>query len=70
MVLRHQERYDGTGYPQKLKREQILLAARIFALVDTFDAMTSDRPYRKALLTRMPARKSLAVAAPSLILRS
>ena len=49
MVLQHHERYDGTGYPQKLRGEQILVAARIFAVVDTFDAMTSDRPYRKAL---------------------
>lgn len=49
MLLQHHERFDGTGYPGKLKGEQILLGARIFALVDTFDAMTSDRPYRKAL---------------------
>jgi putative two-component system response regulator len=49
MVLQHHERFDGTGYPRRLKGEQILLPARIFALVDTFDAMTSDRPYRKAL---------------------
>ena len=49
IVLCHQERYDGTGYPRNLKGEQIPLGARIFAVVDTFDAMTSDRPYRKAL---------------------
>ncbi len=49
MVLQHHERFDGTGYPRKLRGEQILLGARIFALVDTFDAMTSDRPYRRAL---------------------
>jgi putative nucleotidyltransferase with HDIG domain len=49
IVLCHQERWDGSGYPRGLKGEQIPLGARIFAVVDTFDAMTSDRPYRKAL---------------------
>ena len=49
IVLSHQERYDGTGYPRGLKGEQIPLGARIFAVVDTFDAMTSDRPYRPAV---------------------
>jgi response regulator RpfG family c-di-GMP phosphodiesterase len=49
IVLSHQERFDGTGYPHRLKGEEIPLGARIFAVVDTFDAMTSDRPYRKAL---------------------
>lgn len=49
VVLSHQERWDGTGYPRQLRAEQIPLGARIFAVVDTFDAMTSDRPYRAAL---------------------
>ena len=49
VVLCHQERWDGTGYPRGLAGEQIPLGARIFAVVDTFDAMTSDRPYRAAL---------------------
>ena len=49
MVLQHQEKFDGTGYPQRLAGKEILLGARIFSIVDTFDAMTSDRPYRKAL---------------------
>jgi putative nucleotidyltransferase with HDIG domain len=49
MVLQHQEKFDGTGYPQRLSGKEILLGARIFAVVDAFDAMTSDRPYRKAL---------------------
>ena len=44
----HHERWDGTGYPRGLKGEQIPLAARIFAVVDVWDALTSDRPYRKA----------------------
>ena len=49
IVLTHQESYDGTGYPQGLKGEAIPLGARIFAVADTLDAMTSDRPYRRAL---------------------
>jgi PAS domain S-box-containing protein len=44
----HHEKWDGTGYPQGLKGEQTPLAARIFAIVDVYDALTSDRPYRKA----------------------
>ncbi len=49
IVLCHQERFDGSGYPRRLKGEGIPLGARIFSIVDTFDAMTSDRPYRAAL---------------------
>ncbi len=48
IVLCHQERWDGSGYPRGLRGEEIPLGARIFAIVDTFDAMTSDRPYRRA----------------------
>jgi PAS domain S-box-containing protein len=44
----HHEKWDGTGYPHGLKGEQIPLAARIFAIVDVWDALNSDRPYRKA----------------------
>jgi GAF domain-containing protein len=44
----HHEKWDGTGYPRGLKGEQIPLAARIFAIVDVWDALMSDRPYRKA----------------------
>ncbi|HTV04028.1 MAG TPA: HD domain-containing phosphohydrolase [Acidobacteriaceae bacterium] len=48
IVYSHQERYDGTGYPRRLKGEEIVLGARIFAVADTLDAITSDRPYRRA----------------------
>jgi len=48
IVWSHQERYDGSGYPRGLKGDQIPLGARIFAVADTFDAITSDRPYRAA----------------------
>jgi HD-GYP domain-containing protein (c-di-GMP phosphodiesterase class II) len=44
----HHEKWDGTGYPNGLRGEQIPLSARIFAIVDVWDAITSDRPYRKA----------------------
>ncbi|HEU4400808.1 MAG TPA: HD domain-containing phosphohydrolase [Candidatus Polarisedimenticolia bacterium] len=49
VVLCHQERFDGTGYPRGLKGQEIPLGARVFSVVDTLDAMTSDRCYRKAL---------------------
>ncbi|MBF6611556.1 MAG: GAF domain-containing protein [Chloroflexi bacterium] len=45
----HHEKWDGSGYPNKLKGEQIPFPARIFAIVDVWDALSSDRPYRKAL---------------------
>lgn len=48
IVLTHQEHFDGTGYPQGLVGQEIPLGARIFAVADTLDAMTSDRPYRHA----------------------
>jgi putative nucleotidyltransferase with HDIG domain len=52
IVYSHQEKYDGTGYPRGLKGEQIPLGARIFAVADTLDAITSDRPYRAAQPTK------------------
>jgi diguanylate cyclase (GGDEF)-like protein len=48
IVYAHHERYDGGGYPRGLAREEIPLGARLFAIVDAFDAMTSKRPYREA----------------------
>lgn len=47
----HHERWDGTGYPNRLRGNAIPLAARIFSIIDAFDAMTTDRPYRQALST-------------------
>ncbi len=44
----HHEKWDGTGYPRRLKGEQIPLSARIFSVVDVWDALCSDRPYREA----------------------
>jgi len=55
IVCTHHERWDGLGYPLGLRGEEIPLAARIFAIADSFDAMTSDRPYRQA----MPLERAL-----------
>jgi putative nucleotidyltransferase with HDIG domain len=50
IVRHHHERWDGMGYPDGLRGDRIPLGARIFAVGDSFDAMTSDRPYRRGLL--------------------
>jgi HD-GYP domain-containing protein (c-di-GMP phosphodiesterase class II) len=47
VVRHHHERWDGAGYPDRLAGEEIPLAARVFAVADAFDALTSDRPYRR-----------------------
>ena len=57
-VLYHHERLDGSGYPYGLRAEAIPIEARIVAVADTYDALTSDRPYRKAC-TEMEARRVL-----------
>ena len=49
VILAHHERHNGSGYPRSLRGEDIPICARIFAVADSFDAMTSDRPYRSAL---------------------
>jgi HD-GYP domain-containing protein (c-di-GMP phosphodiesterase class II) len=48
----HHERWDGKGYPENLKGEEIPLWARIIAVADTFDALTTSRPYRKRISER------------------
>ena len=50
IALQHHEKYDGTGYPRGMKQDEILEFARIVAIVDVYDAVTSDRPYRRAML--------------------
>ncbi len=49
IILHHHERFDGKGYPYGLKKDQIPLEVKIITIADAFDAMTTDRPYRKAL---------------------
>jgi putative nucleotidyltransferase with HDIG domain len=53
MVRHHHERYDGKGYPDGMVGQQIPVGARILAVADMYDAMTSDRPYRKAVNPRI-----------------
>jgi len=52
IILHHHERYDGKGYPSKLKKDKIPLGARILSVVDAYESMVSDRPYRKALSSK------------------
>ncbi len=56
VVRYHQERYDGSGYPEGLKGEGIPLLARIIAVADAYDSMAADRPYRKSLGERAAVR--------------
>jgi len=55
IVESHHEKFDGSGYPKGLKGEEIPIGARIFAVADVFDALTTDRPYRAALPYRSAA---------------
>ncbi|HSR67488.1 MAG TPA: HD domain-containing phosphohydrolase [Acidobacteriota bacterium] len=62
MVLSHHERWDGKGYPRGLKGDQVPLEARMFSILDAFDAMTSNRPYRDALSVEYASREISANA--------
>jgi HD-GYP domain-containing protein (c-di-GMP phosphodiesterase class II) len=64
IVRHHHERVDGTGYPDRLAEDEIPLLARIIAVADAYNAMTSDRPYRDAMPSRV-ARLRLAQAVES-----
>src|SRR5204863_9054277 len=64
IVRHHHERVDGNGYPDRLETDEIPLLARIIAVADAYNAMTSDRPYRDAMPTRV-ARLRLAEAVES-----
>jgi HD-GYP domain-containing protein (c-di-GMP phosphodiesterase class II) len=59
LVLHHHERYDGTGYPGHLKSDEINLGARIFAIADSLECLTSDRPFQAAISFES-ARKEIA----------
>ncbi len=56
-VLAHHEHYDGTGYPKALRGESIPLQSRMISIVDAYDAMTSERTYRKAVTSREAAKE-------------
>ena len=60
VVRSHHERWDGTGYPDGIGGTEIPLGARIFAVADALDAMTSDRPYRRAISWAAAGREILA----------
>jgi putative nucleotidyltransferase with HDIG domain len=62
IVYSHQEHFDGSGYPRGLKGQEIVLGARIFAVADTLDAITSDRPYRRANTFEAARREILRCA--------
>jgi HD-GYP domain-containing protein (c-di-GMP phosphodiesterase class II) len=53
LVRHHHERYDGEGYPGRLKGKEVPLATRLFSIADAYSAMTTDRPYRKGLTLEM-----------------
>jgi ribonuclease P protein subunit RPR2 len=63
VVRSHHERWDGRGYPDGLSGSDIPLAARVFAVADTLDAMTSDRPYRSAASWEAARREILEQSA-------
>jgi putative nucleotidyltransferase with HDIG domain len=60
IILRHHERYDGKGYPGKLKKEKIPLGARILCIADSYESMVTDRPYRKAMSLEKARRELLS----------
>jgi len=64
IIAQHHERPDGKGYPRRLRGDQICLEARIVAVADAFDAMTSDRPYRAALDPEVALAELLRSSAP------
>jgi HD-GYP domain-containing protein (c-di-GMP phosphodiesterase class II) len=61
-ITHHHERFDGSGYPDGLAGEEIPLASRVLMVTDAFDAMTSDRPYRKAMPVEQALRELQANA--------
>ena len=62
IIFSHQEKYDGTGYPQGLKGEQIPLGSRILAVVDAYEAMTNERFYSKARTSKEATNELIALS--------
>jgi putative nucleotidyltransferase with HDIG domain len=69
IVRAHHERFDGHGYPDRLRDSEIPLEARIVAVADAFHALTTDRPYRRAILPRMALRVLECAAGPQFDVR-
>ncbi|GAC1406830.1 MAG: hypothetical protein NVSMB64_12930 [Candidatus Velthaea sp.] len=65
-VMHHHEKIDGTGYPDRLHSDQIPLGARVIAVADSFDAMTTDRPYRRAMTADIAVAELVRVAGTQL----
>lgn len=57
IIEQHHERLDGSGYPRGLKNKEIMWEAKVIAVADSYDAMTSDRPYRKAMAPNIAIRE-------------
>src|SRR5439155_432067 len=70
IVLAHHERYDGSGYPNGLRADEIPLAAQIIAVADTYEAMTSTRPYRAALSHEAALAKTIAARCGAEVLQA
>jgi HD-GYP domain-containing protein (c-di-GMP phosphodiesterase class II) len=68
-MIRHHERADGSGYPDGLSGERIPLGARVVAIADVYDALTSDRPYRRSLTHATALERLAAEAGRTLDLR-
>ena len=66
IIVSHHENFDGSGYPRNLKGEDIPLPSRVIAVADIYDAMSSDRPYRKGLRTEIVLEEMLRVAGSQL----
>ena len=62
LILHHHERWDGKGYPDGLKKEEIPIECRILAILDSYDAMTSDRPYKKGIDSETAVKELLCNA--------
>lgn len=67
IVLSHEERFDGTGYSRGLSEESVPWGGRLFAVIDTLDAMTSDRPYEEVWTSMRQKLKSSGCPARNLI---
>ena len=61
IIRQHHERIDGSGYPDKIKGDNICIGAKVIAIADSYDAMTSDRPYRTALCSKVAIEELISL---------